>query len=375
MEHHRRSPHHTSALRFLHSSIDVALVLRRRRRRPLALSLCHHRRCGDRLYHVLKIVGYSRTKDVPNLNYIKSRSFRVGDRNWHVHYYPNGNIADSIDFISLFIFPDDTVAEAVKALVKFSLLDQDGKPVPSYSYTTEIVNFSEKKNWGYTKFIKRDFLEKSAYLKNDTFSVRFDVTIMKDFQTEETPFIVVPPSNMHQDFGHLLSSKEGVDVKFRVGRKTFSAHRLVLAARSPVFKAELYGPMKESNATKVIRIDDMEADVFSALLTYMYTDTLPQMKEEEESAMVQHVLVAADRYNLARLKLICEDKLCKHIDTASAASILALAEQHNCPGLKEACMEFLRSSGSLEAAMETDGFEYLTTSCPRVLKELLSKAR
>ena len=88
----------------------------------------------------------------------------------------------------------------------------------------------------------------------------------------------------------------------------------------------------------------MEPEVFDALLTFIYTDTLPEMKEGEECAMAQHLLVAADRYNLERLKLICEDKLCKYIDTGSAATILALAEKHNYHGLKDACFAFLSSA-------------------------------
>jgi speckle-type POZ protein len=324
-------------------------------------------------YHVLKVVGYSLTKDVPNGKSIKSRPFMVGGRKWHVEYKPNGNKAENIDFISLHLFLDDNVTEAVKASAKFSLLDQDGKPVPSYSFTTNLINFTEMRNWGYSKFIKREVLEKSEHLTNDSFSVRFDVTVMKDFHTQDTPIVVVPPSDMHRHFGDFLSSKEGADVKFQVRNKTFSAHRSILAARSPVFKKALLGPMKEGAISNTIPIDDMEAEVFGALLTFMYTDELPDMKEQEESAVVQHLLVAADRYNLERLKLICEDKLCNHITTDSAASILALAEQHNCSGLKEACFNFLSTSTTLNAVMETEGFEYLTKNCPSVLKELLSK--
>jgi hypothetical protein len=61
---------------------------------------------------------------------------------------------------------------------------------------------------------------------------------------EQTPLVVVPPSDMHRHFGDLLSIKEGADVKFRVRRTTFHAHRLVLAARSPVLNKGLLGPMK-----------------------------------------------------------------------------------------------------------------------------------
>ncbi|TVU31087.1 hypothetical protein EJB05_22756, partial [Eragrostis curvula] len=318
--------------------------------------------CG---HHVLKIADYSSTKDALNGQRIDSRPFRVGGRTWFVEYHPNGSTPEASGYISLFLALDDAVTEPVKAQVKISLLDQYSKPVPSYSRTTEIVNFSEKGSWGYPKFIEREVLEKSKHLRDDYFTVRFDVTIVKDIHTEETPVITVPPSDMHLHFGDILSSEDGADVKFRVGSKTFAAHRLVLAARSPVFKAELYGSMKDGVTTTVIPIDDMEAEVFSALLTFMYTDALPEMKEQEESAMAQHLLVAADRYCLGRLKLICEDKLCKHIDKDSIVNILALAEQHNCRGLKEACMEFVRSSESALSCLNQE-------SNPSVVKELMS---
>jgi speckle-type POZ protein len=116
----------------------------------------------------------------------------------------------------------------------------------------------------------------------------------------------------------------------------------------------------------------MEPKVFGLLLEFVYTDALPEMKKEEV-VMAQHLLVAADRYNLERLKLICEDRLSRHIDVASAATILAIAEQHNCRGLKEACFKFLSTSTTLNAFMQTEGFEYLTRNFPCALKELMSK--
>ncbi|KAK3157592.1 hypothetical protein QOZ80_2AG0124790 [Eleusine coracana subsp. coracana] len=215
-------------------------------------------------YHVLKIVGYSRTKIVPTGKSIKSHPFRVGGVAWHVRYYPNGDTAEEADSISIHLVLADAVAEEVKAQVTIGLLDQDRNPVPSHM-TTDVFKFSNKGIGWYLKFIKREVLEKSEYLRNDCFTVRFDLTVLKDVHREETPFVTVPPPDMHRHF-----------------------------ARSPVFKAELYGAMKESATTNIIPIDDMEAQVFSALLTFIYTDELPEMKEQEESAMAQHLLVAAD---------------------------------------------------------------------------------
>jgi speckle-type POZ protein len=132
--------------------------------------------------------------------------------------------------------------------------------------------------------------------------------------------------DVHQHLGQLLlSSDETADVTFLVGKDTFRAHRCVLAARSSVFKMDLLGPMKNKTAAHVLRIDNMEANVFKALLHFIYTDSLPEMEEGNTSAMCQHLLVAADRYNLERLKLFCEEKLCDHVFQKTATT-LKLAE-------------------------------------------------
>jgi speckle-type POZ protein len=39
--------------------------------------------------------------------------------------------------------------------------------------------------------------------------------------------------------------------------------------------------------------------------------------------MCKHLLIAADRYDLERLKLVCEEKLCKRINVRTVGTILA----------------------------------------------------
>ncbi|KAF8714784.1 hypothetical protein HU200_027311 [Digitaria exilis] len=75
----------------------------------------------------------------------------------------------------------------------------------------------------------------------------------------------------------------------------------------------------------------MEAQVFQALLVFVYTDTWPEVEQEDEPAMSQHLLVAADRYGLERLKLMCEDKLISHIDSNSVATLVSLAHTSSVP--------------------------------------------
>jgi speckle-type POZ protein len=51
---------------------------------------------------------------------------------------------------------------------------------------------------------------------------------------------------MGSHFGCLLDSAEGSDVSFLVGGEAFPAHRAVLAARSPVFEAQLLGAIADA---------------------------------------------------------------------------------------------------------------------------------
>ncbi|KAF8647658.1 hypothetical protein HU200_065295 [Digitaria exilis] len=61
------------------------------------------------------------------------------------------------------------------------------------------------------------------------------------------------------------------------------------------------------------------------------------------------------------------------IEASTLGTILALAEQHHCQGLKKACFHFLSSPVNLTAVLATDAFEYLNTSCPSVIKDLIAK--
>jgi speckle-type POZ protein len=54
----------------------------------------------------------------------------------------------------------------------------------------------------------------------------------------------------------------------------------------------------------------MKAEVFRNLLLFAYTDELPPVSQEEgTAAMAQHLLEAADRYAMEKLKLLCEERL------------------------------------------------------------------
>ncbi|KAG2582683.1 hypothetical protein PVAP13_6KG190212 [Panicum virgatum] len=147
---------------------------------------------------------------------------------------------------------------------------------------------------------------------------------------------------------------------------------------SPVFKAEFYGPMSDNMGDESKTVEGMDPIiVFKALLHFIYTDSFPVMEDldcDEKEDMVKHLLVAADTYGMERMKLICEGILCKRIDVESVAYTLALAAQHHCIKLKNACIEFIISRNRMDAVLASQGYEHLKRACPDVAVELWEKA-
>ncbi|KAF0900456.1 hypothetical protein E2562_032064 [Oryza meyeriana var. granulata] len=244
------------------------------------------------------------------------------------------------------------------------------------SHVFSICGYSQKRGMGVGKFVRTEF-EASAYLRGDRLDIECVVTVMKEprvSQTKYSPKVAVPPSDITVHLGKLLELKEAADVTFYVGEDTFAAHKIVLAMRSPVFKVELFGPMREAGA-QVIPIKDMQPGVFKALLHFIYTDSLPTIDDlvgDDRGEMIRHLLVAADRYAMERLKLICESDLCENLDVQTVAATLALADQHHCASLKDACIEFMPSS-SMDDIVATQGFVDLKTNCPSALVDAFVK--
>ncbi|KAM0850314.1 hypothetical protein ACQ4PT_053166 [Festuca glaucescens] len=348
----------------------------------------------DSGYHLLVVKDYSSTLQViPNGELISSSAFMVGGHRWRIYYSPNGCDLSSADFVSVYISlcgDDDEAEEVAEAKFEFSFVDQVEYQKPMHIRATETRSFSSKGHvHGYSQFVKRDALERSAHLKDDCFTIRCDIMVCKDQNTGDA---VGTLSDVHQHFDHLLQNKVGADVTFEVNGEMFAAHRCVLAARSKVFMAQLFGPMAENNTSSVIHIKEMDAKVFAALLRFIYTDSFPEMgkdnnmeeeggqdEEEEEEVKdvmwLQDLFVAADRYDLQRLKFLCEEHLAEDVSVSSVASTLALAEQHYCHGLKEACLKFIQvqSPPCLEKVMATDGWELIISTYPSISKEIIAK--
>ncbi|KAM3296249.1 hypothetical protein ACQJBY_038538 [Aegilops geniculata] len=328
--------------------------------------------------HLFKVVGHSRVTRSNTI--LTSETFRAGGHDWAIVYYPNGR-ASRVDerFTSVYLKLMSPDEGEVRASYSFCLQDPESPSTNRFMFSKTSCKFLfGGKGLGASSFVSKADLAASGCLKDDCLVIKCTVEVYKVIcEDEDNGNITVPPSNLSIDLGDLLERGLKADLTVKIGSsKSFKVHACVLSARSPVFCAQLCGSMMESRQSSIC-IEGMDDKVFEALLHYMYKDSLPAFMEEtreEATNMARHLLVAADRYAVERLKLMCESKLGKELDVKTVGLTLDLAERYNCQRLKGCCLKYMaRDFERLRDIKRTEGFEQLKKNHPLVVCDILDE--
>jgi speckle-type POZ protein len=329
--------------------------------------------------HLFKVCDHSLHTGMGVGRYIHSSTFAVGGHNWRLRYYPDGSTEDSKDDIAVvleLLMDMGMKIDQLRISCTISFFRLTTKRFCSLLAFTE--NLSSPDDYLVSHTINRDDMKSGGYVVDDCFTLKCALTVIKEPYVIED-HIEVPPSDITEQLRKLLDAKEGADVTFEVQGEVFRAHKLVLAMRSPVFKALLYGPMREKDSNRFV-IDDMQPAIFKVLLRFIYTDSLPPnmddgLEGDDKKEVTRHLLVAADRYAVERLKLMCESILCKELDAESVATVLALADRHSCSRLKDACIRFIASCTKIDDVLASRGYIRLKRTCPDSVMEMWEEAR
>lgn len=107
----------------------------------------------------------------------------------------------------------------------------------------------------------------------------------------------------------------------KVKEKTFSAHKAILAARSPVFSAMFKNDMTEKK-TGVVNIHDCDENAFANFLLFLYSGEL-----DFASCNICHLYKISDKYDVLKLRLMCVDFMTKNLSVENFYEILILGDQ------------------------------------------------
>lgn len=182
----------------------------------------------------------------------------------------------------------------------------------------------------------RDEVVQKLLSPDGTFTLRFTVQFINDdLEDASRGQPSLPKSTLVTNLASLLQNDQFADLTISVSSETFRAHKALLVARSSVFAAMFQHDMQEAQRNQ-ITIKDMEPKVFREVLRFIYTDQVEGLTQ-----MACELLAAADRYDLARLKVMCEIALFEGITVGSATKTLIFADLHRAKELKAGAIQFI----------------------------------
>ncbi|CAL1281810.1 unnamed protein product [Larinioides sclopetarius] len=126
-----------------------------------------------------------------------------------------------------------------------------------------------------TGVIHREIEEAVHDLPVTVFEQRYNIPHSKnDAKAAEKLFTC--PSSL-DDFKTFYNDRFLTDIVLKTPTKSFPAHKIVLCARSSVFRAMLTNDMKEKN-TDCIQVEDLENETVQHLLLFLYSESLEELQ-------------------------------------------------------------------------------------------------
>ncbi|XP_036032122.1 speckle-type POZ protein-like [Onychomys torridus] len=298
---------------------------------------------------------------------IRSPTFSTGANDkWCLTVYPNGVDEVSADYLSVNLVLLSCLKSHVWAKFQFWIISAEGEKKLTMK-SPRAIRFVPGHSCGFKKYILRDFLFSNAagLLTDDKLSLLCNVSIVQEsFRISDQnrkPGIQVPRCTLADDLGELWENSLFTDCCLVVAGQEFQAHKAILAAHSPVFRAMFQHDMEESKKNRV-EIPDLEPQVFKVMMDFIYTGTAPDL-----DSMVATVLAAADKYGLECLKIMCEDALFRDLSVENAAHTLFLADLHSSGQLKTQTLDFITAHAS--EGSETSDWKTVVGSYPHLVVE------
>lgn len=230
---------------------------------------------------------------------------------------------------------EDGCEPNLEASFTFSLLDQNGSIIVS-KRTRKVLCDGDGYGYGFQQFEKLDFImdPENNIIKNDQLTIacaiHMDGSIV--LKKNVTNF---SRSTEFDDFEKLLTNSVFSDITIVVDGKSLHAHKCILASRSIVFDVMFKHDMTEKNQS-VIKIEDIEAEVFSEFLRFLYTG-----KVNEIEKIVCKLLTAAEKYSVEGLKTLCEETMYNSLSESNALDYLCAADINRAEKVKMAIIEWI----------------------------------
>jgi len=118
----------------------------------------------------------------------------------------------------------------------------------------------------------------------------------------------------------------------------------------------------KENQENLVHLQDFDSDIVKEMLHFIYTDKVDNLDE-----LAYDLLIAADKYNLEKLKKICAKHLITTITSDNTGDVLAVADIANCERLKQKTIEYIVSNP--KNVSETESWDNMVSKRPFLYKD------
>ncbi|PAV63030.1 hypothetical protein WR25_09071 isoform A [Diploscapter pachys] len=286
---------------------------------------------------------------------------------FRIRLHPQGNKESNKDFSFFQCFPNNqqNVSQPqFKAKYKFTVFNSRGEEIPTTVYT------GTQQLHGYFEYIRRDLLISHVQPADElqlqlTISVTFDtITRVSQAPTKQISYPEPRVEEVAQGLSTMYTDGKLADFTIIVKDRQFNTHKVVLAARSPVFAAMLEPHTEEAQKGRVT-ISDVDCDVMDEMLRFIYSGSCPRL-----SQFGLELLAAADRFHLPGLKAMADQALRNNLAVDSACRNLVFADMYNALDLKQEAIRFIVYN--ISNVIQTDNWIELTNSHPNLVTEIVA---
>lgn len=306
---------------------------------------------------------------------IQSSTFISGtdtkyERYWQLHIYPNGYADIDTQLIPLKInLLNHNEKSEIRVIMNISILNTHYKIVRSFGDKSVII--PETGVIYCESFLKKDDLNEhiGCLTSNGTLVILFEVgtTIESSTTSKITKKFNAPKDLLRNHITEYYVDEKFTDVIIEVDGGELKAHKMILAAHSPVF-AGMFGNASTTTGGDTanknrIKIDDMKLNVAKSMMEYIYTNKEPGRNYE----LTTELMIVAKKYEIEGLKIMCEEILYNNITTDNGTDTLIIANKHGIQELKDAIIQYIKDHGSV---LNSNKFKEIERDYPALAMEV-----
>lgn len=263
---------------------------------------------------------------------------------------------------------------SVRASFDFDMQTEEGDAIAKHASGFKMYSFDTTAAPGWKECVSfPKFCQNYAYVRKNRVSILnkallifCSVHIVDDQKDAPSAalFFKVPACNLGQDLEALLATGKNADVTLvaKDNEQKIRAHKVILKARSPVFDAMFSNQLSE-NLDNLVVIKDLDHEVLDKMIQFMYTG-----KASNLANVADRLLMAADKYDLPVLRVLCEQEMGINLSVENAAQTLVLADLHHGIQLKKCTLNFIKRHA--QRVFATNAWQEIKVKHPNLLADV-----